>query len=129
MSEQEIQQRIRLACSRDDARLFRNNVGQGWIGRMERRGRDVLLRDARPLQAGLSRGSADLIGWKTVTITPDMVGQRVAVFASVEVKAARGSVRPDQRTWLELVRAAGGIAGVVRSVEEAQALLRAGPGG
>ncbi|NBV62639.1 MAG: VRR-NUC domain-containing protein, partial [Rhodobacteraceae bacterium] len=40
-----------------------------------------------------------------------------------EVKAERGRVSPEQRQWLEAVQAAGGIAGVARSVEEAERLL------
>jgi hypothetical protein len=65
---------------------------------------------------------ADLIGWTTRTITPDMVGQQVAVFTSIEVKSASGRLRPEQRQWLEAVQAAGGIAGVARSVEDAARL-------
>ena len=111
MSEQRIQQEIRLALSRGPVRLYRNNTGT--------------LRDqhGRPVSFGLARGSADLIGWRTVTITPDMVGQQVAVFTSIEVKSATGRLRPEQRQWLEAVQAAGGIAGVARSVEDAQSLI------
>lgn len=111
MTEQQIQQQIRLACSRGPVRLFRNNTGT--------------LRDqhGRPVQFGLAKGSADLIGWSTRTITPDMVGQQVAVFTSVEVKTATGRLRPEQRVWLDAVQSAGGIAGVVRSVDDANALL------
>jgi hypothetical protein len=110
-SEQSIQQHIRLRCSTGPVRLFRNNTGT--------------LRDqhGRPVTFGLEKGSADLIGWTTRTITADMVGQAVAVFTSLEVKAERGRVSPEQRQWLEAVQAAGGIAGVVRSVEDAQTLL------
>jgi hypothetical protein len=111
VSEQQIQQHIRIACSNGDTRLFRNNTGT--------------LKDAngRPVQFGLCKGSADLIGWTTRTITPDMVGQQVAVFTSIEVKSATGRLRPEQRQWLEAVQAAGGIAGVARSVEDAQSLI------
>jgi len=114
-SEQSIQQNIRLTCSTGSTRLFRNNTGT--------------LRDqhGRPVSFGLARGSADLIGWRTVTITADMVGTTVAVFTSIEVKTATGRVRPEQRQWLDAVQAAGGIAGVARSVEEAEALLAAHP--
>ena len=110
MSEQRIQQDIRLALSRGPVRLYRNNTGT--------------LRDqrGRPVQFGLAVGSADLIGWTTRTITPDMVGQQVAVFTSIEVKSATGRLRPEQRQWLEAVQAAGGIAGVARSVEDAAQL-------
>ena len=111
MSEQHIQQHIRL-LSRGPVRLFRNNVGK--------------LPDPRTgrlVAFGLAPGSADLIGWRSVVVTPDMVGQRVAVFASVEVKSARGRLRPEQAAWLAAVQAAGGIAGVARSPEEAAEIL------
>jgi VRR-NUC domain len=52
-----------------------------------------------------------------------MVGQKVAIFTSIEVKTAAGRIRPDQKQWLQAVAAAGGIAGVARSVEEAQQLV------
>jgi len=112
MSEQRIQQEIRLAVSKGDTRVFRNNTGT--------------LRDqnGRPVQFGLCKGSADLIGWKRVTITPEMVGTQVAVFLSIEVKTATGRLRPEQQQWLDAVQAAGGIAGVARSVEDAATLLR-----
>jgi hypothetical protein len=112
MSEQHIQQHIRLACSTGPVRLFRNNTG--------------VLRDqhGRPVSFGLCKGSADLIGWTTRTITADMVGQQVAVFTSIEVKSATGRPTPEQRAWLAAVETAGGIAGVARSVADAEALLR-----
>ena len=110
-SEQTIQQHIRIACSKGDTRLFRNNTGT--------------LRDqhGRPVQFGLCKGSADLIGWRSITITPAMVGQKIAVFTSVEVKSSSGRVKPEQKQWLEAVQAAGGIAGVARSVADAEVLL------
>jgi hypothetical protein len=113
VTEQQIQQQIRLSCSRGPVRLYRNNCG--------------VLQDRRgvPVRYGLQPGSADLIGWRTVTITPEMVGQQVAVFTSIEVKAASGRLRPEQRQWLDAVQAAGGIAGVARSVADAVAILAA----
>ena len=92
--------------------MFRNNTGT--------------LKDAngRPVQFGLCKGSADLIGWRTITITPDMVGQQVAVFTSIEVKTPTGRVRPEQQQWLKAVQAAGGVAGIARSVEDAQAIIK-----
>ena len=111
-SEQQIQQEIRIACSNGDTRLFRNNTGT------------LKDQNGRPVQFGLCKGSADLIGWRTITITPEMVGQQVAVFASIEVKTPSGRLRPEQQQWLDAVQAAGGIAGVARSVSDAEALLR-----
>ena len=112
-SEQSIQQHIRIACSTGQTRLFRNNTGT--------------LRDqhGRPVSFGLCKGSADLIGYRSITITPDMVGQQVAVFTSIEVKSATGRLRPDQQQWLDAVQAAGGIAGVARSVEDALRIVTA----
>ena len=109
-SEQTIQQHIRLACSKGNCRLFRNNTGT--------------LRDqhGRPVQFGLCKGSADLIGWRTVTVTPEMVGQIVAIFTSIEVKTPTGRVRPEQQQWLAAVQAAGGIAAVARSVADCERL-------
>jgi len=112
-AETDLQQRIRLALgSRSDLRLFRNNTG-------------TLPdpRTGRPVQFGLARGSADLIGWRTQTITPDMVGQTVAVFTSIEVKTPTGHLTPEQRNWLGAVRKAGGIAGVARSVCDADEIV------
>jgi hypothetical protein len=111
VSEQSIQQHIRLACSTGAIRLFRNNTGT--------------LKDqrGRPVQFGLCKGSADLIGWTTRTVTQDMVGTQVAVFTSIEVKTPTGRLRPEQQAWLDAVQAAGGVAGVARSVADAQQLL------
>jgi hypothetical protein len=110
MSETDLQQRIRLALgTRPDVRLFRNNTG-------------TLPdpRTGRPVQFGLARGSADLIGYRTVTITPEMVGQQLAVFTSLEVKTPTGRIRPEQTNWLHTIKRAGGIAAIVRSVDDAR---------
>jgi hypothetical protein len=116
VTEQQIQQHIRLTCSTGATRLFRNNTGT--------------LRDqhGRPVQFGLCKGSADLIGWKRVTVTEEMVGTQVAVFTSIEVKTPTGRLRPEQQQWLDAVQAAGGIAGVARSVSDAERLLTVADG-
>jgi len=108
MNETTILQSIRLALGRvPGLRLFRNNVG----GLKDQSGRFVSF--------GLHPGSADLIGWRSITITPNMVGQRLAVFASVEVKTPTGKVKPEQENWQKHVTDAGGLAFVARSPEEA----------
>ena len=113
-AETTLQQQIRLAHgTRTDCRLFRNQVGQL-----------PDPRTGRPVQFGLARGSADLIGWRTITITPDMVGTQLAVFTSIEVKTPTGRIRPEQHAWLGAVRSAGGIAGIARSIRDANDLVR-----
>jgi len=112
-AETTLQQQIRLAVGTNpDARIFRNQVGS--------------LPDPRTgrlVTFGLARGSADLIGWRTVTVTSAMVGQRIAVFCSIEVKTPTGRVRPEQQAWLEAVQHAGGIAIIARSVPDAELAL------
>lgn len=113
MSESAILASIRNALNRlRNARLFRNNCGT----LQDKNGRYVRYGIPGP-------GGSDLIGWITVTVTPDMVGQRKAIFAAVEVKAWNGRVTDEQRNFIHVVQRAGGIAGVVRSVEEAEALV------
>ena len=111
-----LQQRIRLAIGTNpEARIFRNQVGS--------------LPDPRTgrlVTFGLARGSADLIGWRTITVTQAMVGTRLAIFTSIEVKVPTGRVRPEQQAWLEAVIQAGGVAGIARSVEDAVAIINNG---
>ena len=112
-AETTLQQQIRLAVgTRPDLRLYRNNCGS--------------LPDPRTgrlVTFGLARGSADLIGWRTITVTQAMVGTRLAVFTSIEVKTPTGRIRPEQQAWLEAVQKAGGIAIVARSVPDAELAL------
>ena len=116
-AETTLQQQIRLALgTQPDARLFRNQVGSlpdPYTGRL--------------VTFGLARGSGDLIGWRTVVVTPDMVGQQLAVFTSIEIKTPIGRIAPAQQHWLQAVRSAGGIAGVARSVADALAILEGAP--
>jgi hypothetical protein len=108
-SETEIQQQIRLQCSKGGVRLWRNNSGS--------------LPDPRTgryVQFGVgSPGGSDLIGYRRVRVTAEMVGQEIAQFAAVEVKSARGRVRPEQQQFIDNIVSAGGIAGIARSVDEA----------
>lgn len=108
-AETTLQQEIRLALGTiPSTRIFRNQVGS--------------LPDPRTgrlVTFGLARGSADLIGWRTITIGPEHVGQRIAVFTSIEVKTPTGRLTPQQRNWQAAVLAAGGFSGIARSVSDA----------
>lgn len=69
-------------------------------------------------------GASDLIGYKPVKITPDMVGQTVAVFMSIETKREDGGVKSqEQIAWVEEVNKNGGIAGFASSVDDFLELL------
>jgi hypothetical protein len=125
MNETNLTKTIMLAVSMLRGTVtFRNNTGMGWTGDSVRRpDGSVIIREARPLHAGLCKGSSDLIGWTERVITPDMVGKRVAVFTAVEIKTARGRATVEQLNFIERVRQAGGIAGIARSPEDAQNLI------
>lgn len=101
-TESEIQAAIRTALGQlPDVVLWRNHVGKV----QDQRGQWHAF--------GLAVGSADLIG---------MLRPRGRLFA-LECKSARGALRPEQKSWLALVRAWGGFAAVVRSPAEALAAL------
>jgi hypothetical protein len=52
-----------------------------------------------------------------------MVGQQLAVFTSIEVKTPNGRIRPEQHAWQRTVSNAGGIAGIARSVRDANEIV------
>ena len=113
-SETKLQQEIRLALGTiPSLRLFRNQVGQ--------------LPDPRTgryVQFGLAKGSSDLVGFKTIKITPEMIGQEVAQFVSIEIKTERGKLTEVQQNWLQKVKSSGGIVGVARTVKDALQILK-----
>lgn len=119
---------IMVALSRAGTTIFRNNVAQAWVGKSHRftssekitvEPGDVIIKNARPLHAGLCVGSSDLIGWTPKVITPDMVGHTIAIFTAVEVKSARGTVKKEQLNFLTKLQDSGGIAAVARTPQEA----------
>lgn len=111
-TETTIQNRVRVALSRAGVVTFRNNTGV------------ATFPNGSKVAYGLCPGSSDLIGWKSVTITPDMVGQRVAVFTAIEVKPP-GPIRGDKKrleaqcNFIQAVQKAGGIAGIAQSETDA----------
>lgn len=109
--ERIIKQEILLALGSDRVRLFNNPVGH------------AVRPDGSHISYGLCLGSSDLIGWRTVEVTPDMVGRRVAVFVACEVKGPMGRVSREQEMFLSAVRLAGGIGAVARSAETAADLI------
>ena len=112
--ETQLQQELRLALGTiPSLRLFRNQVGQ--------------LPDPRTgryVQFGLAKGSSDLVGFKTIKITPEMIGQEVAQFVSIEIKTERGKLTEVQENWLQKVHDSGGIVGVARSIQDALKIVK-----
>lgn len=131
MSGTELGNQLRKRASELGARLFRQNSGMGWIGKVERGfpgkkvilgPNDVVIRNARPFHAGFD-GLSDLGGWTPITITAGMVGATFAQYAQVEVKFGRDRATKDQLAWIEAVNAAGGRAGIARNEEDLSEIL------
>lgn len=116
-TEHSIQNQIRNALINQGS-FFRANVGQAWTGNKTKRlpNGDMVLERPRPFTTGLPKGFSDLFGWHTVEITPDMVGQRVAVFTAIEVKTETGRVSEQQQKFLDAVNKAGGRGFIARNV-------------
>ena len=109
-NEAYVQNKIRLAVGSGDVRLFRNNTGA------------LLDMQGRLVKFGLCKGSSDLIGFRSITITPDMVGQKIAVFSAIEVKD-KGKATVEQKNFINIINNAGGYAGVAKNVNDAKKIL------
>lgn len=123
--EQNVQAAGRMAASKCGAVTFRNNVGGAWSGRKvgTLKNGDTVIRNARWIDFGLVKGSGDTIGWKSVTITPDMVGKKVAQFLSIEYKTTDGRAKTEQVNWHNAVCAAGGLSGFARSDDDVARII------
>lgn len=97
--------------SNGPTRLFRNNVGL------------FQTADGRKVMTGLCKGSSDIIGWTSVTVTENMVGHKLAVFTAIEVKGPRGRPTKEQVNFIEQVQNAGGLAQICFSTEDVKKLL------
>jgi len=126
--ETNISKEIMLALSKKGVKIFRNNVGNCWAGASKKftsrqtvnvQAGDVLIQNARILHAGLCVGSSDLIGWKTITVTPDMVGSKIAVFVGCEVKNQSGRATKEQIAFINVLNESGGRGFIARNPEEA----------
>lgn len=118
-SEARVQSQVRLAAPAHNMRLFRNNVGV-LFDKRDVPVRFGLANESKQINERLK--SADLIGWRRVTITPDMVGSIVAQFVSLECKETGWKYSGDdheqaQQRWAALVATEGGHARFVASVE------------
>jgi VRR-NUC domain len=108
VNETNLLRHIQLRASEAGWRLFRNNSGDGYVGTVVERTKEIIvLKDWRILHAGLCKGSSDLIGW-----APG------GTFAAFEGKSRYGKLRPEQEAFIEAVRKTGGIADVLRSESE-----------
>jgi len=92
--ETKIQNKIMMDMSKKGYLVWRNQVGL------------FKTMDGRTVNIGI-KGSSDLMAVKPTVITPDMVGQTVAVFVAVEVKTATGRQSEPQKKWQKAVEKLG----------------------
>lgn len=118
-SEARVQSRVRLEAARCaiPTFLWRNNVGAGKLssGSFVRWG---LANDSKKLNEVMKSG--DLIGVRSVIITPPMVGYRFGQFVSRECKREdwkySGSLEENaQLAWATLINSLGGDAQIVKA--------------
>lgn len=114
MREKDVQNNLILHASQIGLTLFCNNVG--------------MYKDQRGnvIRYGLCKGSSDLIGWTPVTVTPDMVGKKIAVFTAVEVKLNKNGkykATDDQKRFISAVLNNGGFAGVADCEKDLEEII------
>lgn len=139
-SEQRILQETLIAVTAEPGTMaWRNNTGMAWQGQRISRAPGavvtvergmVILRDGRPISFGLE-GSGDVLG--SQLLDADRIRQmlarhgdrlRIGQAFSFELKSATGSLEASQPKFSRAWQRAGGLYGVLRSVEEALRILR-----
>lgn len=136
MKESNVLRSAWLAVASLGTTVFRINTGKGWVASGGKPQRlvdgSVLVPNARPIALGYAdpkgdpiEGTSDLGGWTTITVTPEMVGHKVAVFTAIETKESGGGVkRKAQINFTSRVIAAGGIAGFANSADAAVKIVK-----
>jgi hypothetical protein len=133
MSETDLVRQTIEALSQYERRLFRNNVGRAIQGKWRKHmggqvmvpAGSIIVEHPRIIDFGLATGSGDLIGVRSVEITPEMVGTRIGQFVSLEGKLEGRSHSTEQDNWHKQITFMGGLSGTFRTVEEAAQLLGA----
>ena len=115
-TEKDVERTLILHASQCGSTMFKNNTGK--------------LRDERGniVTFGLCKGSSDLIGWTPITVTPDMVGKKIAVFTAIEVKLNKnGKYKATdlQKAFISAVKSAGGFAGVADCNKDLEDIINA----
>jgi hypothetical protein len=124
-NETELGQLIQIEASKYNITLFRNNSGA------------LKNPTGHPVRFGLGntskkineiRKSSDYIGVTELLITPEMVGNTVAVFTALEIKETgweySGTPREvAQKNFIDLIIKKGGYASFINSVDSVKQLV------
>lgn len=111
--ETKLQREILIAISKQGHTAWRNETAQFWTGQViHKQSRMVTLKNAKMIPVGLCVGSSDIIG-----LTKE------GRFFALEVKTLTGKASDEQIKFINHVKKQNGIAGIVRSVDDALKLL------
>jgi hypothetical protein len=112
--ETKLMRLIMIALSNAHCITWRNETSGAYVGKViHKDARIVTLQNAQLMTFGLCVGSADIIG----------IHKPTGRFLAFEVKTKTGKPTKEQLNFIEQVRAANGIAGIVRSTQDALDLL------
>lgn len=104
----------RLLNQGPNKRLFKTDAGASYQGEVvKHNGNILILKNPRKL-CGLPPGWPDLTGFESITITPEMVGKKIAVFVGEEIKAGSDTMKPAQKKFQKLIENFGGIYRIIR---------------
>lgn len=113
MSESSIQKRALAAIgARDDVLVWRQQSGAF----------RALDDPKRIVKVGVP-GISDALAVVSVEVTPEMVGKKIGVAVGLEFKAEKGRQSDAQAAWQKAFECCGGTYAIVRSVEDAVALV------
>lgn len=127
--ESTVQQEVQMSAMHFNCHLMRNNSGalKDDTGRVVRYGLGNVSR-----QHNDKIKSSDLIGFTKVVITPEMVGQTVAIFTAIEckkegwskVKSKLDDREEAQYAFIAWIRKNGGFADFIDVVDKLKNILR-----
>lgn len=98
------------------SRMFRSNSGMAWAGKIVSRDNEkntITIKNPRVFH-GMPEGFPDTVGFQSVTVTPEMVGKRIAIFKCAEFKTGNQKLTYLQSKFKKMVDKMGGIFEVVR---------------
>ena len=125
-----------IDASKRCRKLFRNHRGKAWQGKSIQirnknqlfafinsvKNRDkinfVVIENPRFCEFGLYSGAGDLIGWEEIIVTKEMIGKKLAIFTSEEIKSFTDRMSVAQKTWHDVVTMAGGNSDIIKEQKD-----------
>lgn len=124
MTEHDIQNSIRIALSRNGIYTERSNAGKFWGGKViAHDGKRVVIENPTQI-VGAVAGTSDLIGFRSLQVTQDMVGKTIAQFIAIEVKKPGERPRENQIAYLNMVNKRGGVGIWVDNVDKVEGIFK-----